>query len=102
MYSIKMYSIKLLITPYNLSSHAHVCFTNHYFERINPSQGIFMKRVKTYPYRKQKFDEQKVERGRNKRLSGCETSGRYPQVATTRQISKRGVTRVRAMFARPV
>lgn len=97
-----MYSIKLLITPYNLSFHAHVCFTNHYFERINPSQSIFMKRVKTYPYRKQKFDEQKVGKGRNKRLSGCETSGRYPQVATTRQISKRGVTRVRAMFARPV
>lgn len=74
-YFRQMYSIKLLITPYNLSSHAHVHFTNHYFERINPSQGIFMKRVKTYPYRKQKFDEQKVERGRNKRLSGCETSG---------------------------
>lgn len=46
----------------------------------------------------------------NKKWGGGETSvcqdakqaARYPQVATTRQISKRGVTRVRAMFARPV
>lgn len=46
----------------------------------------------------------------DKKWGGGETSvcqdakqaARYPQVATTRQISKRGVTRVRAMFARPV
>lgn len=66
-------------TSCNLSIHPHVYFTNHCFERINPSQRVFSwNTFKIYPYRKQKFDDsggQKVGRGRNKRLSGRETSG---------------------------
>lgn len=44
-YFYQIYSIKLIFIT--LSSHPHVYFTNHYFERINPNQRIFIKRVKT-------------------------------------------------------
>lgn len=64
----------------------------HFLQSFLPSTRIFHKPLsalirvnvfswntfKIYPYRKQKFDdsgEQKVGRGRNKRLSGRETSG---------------------------
>lgn len=72
-YFYQIYSIKLIFIT--LSSHPHVYFTNHYFERINPNQRIFIKRVKTQPYSKQKFDDSGEQKGEGEKLlSGCETS----------------------------
>lgn len=60
------------------SIHTYISQTTVSSALIRVNQVFSWNTFKIYPYRKQKFDDsggQKVGRGRNKRLSGRETSG---------------------------